>query len=74
MSPVSVFDSAPKPACACHACIDKYDLRSPEGLPLGLTQLVVCPVCGNKRCPRASNHELACTGSNASGQPGSVYG
>jgi hypothetical protein len=34
---------------------------------------VLCPECGNKRCPKASNHKLDCTHSNASGQPGSVY-
>lgn len=32
-----------------------------------------CEVCGNKRCPRHSNHRLACTGSNAVGQPGSFF-
>lgn len=34
---------------------------------------IVCGTCGNKRCPRATNHELACTDGNASGQPGSWY-
>jgi hypothetical protein len=37
------------------------------------TMMTLCPSCGNKRCPKASNHELACTGSNEPGQPGSVY-
>ena len=36
-------------------------------------RFIVCPACGNKRCPRASNHDLACTGSNDVGQPGSDY-
>lgn len=36
--------------------------------------MFVCPECGNKRCPKATNHRLDCTGSNASGQPGSMYG
>ena len=36
-------------------------------------KFIVCPACGNKRCPKATNHELACTNSNASGQPGSDY-
>lgn len=35
--------------------------------------MFLCPTCGNKRCPRASNHGNECTRSNASGQPGSVY-
>lgn len=34
---------------------------------------IVCGTCGNKRCPKATNHELDCTGSNATGQPGSDY-
>ncbi len=36
--------------------------------------MVVCQTCGYKRCPKASDHRLNCTGSNAPGQPGSVYG
>lgn len=35
--------------------------------------MILCPLCGNKRCPKASDHSLACTNSNAPGQPGSVY-
>ena len=34
----------------------------------------LCPDCGNKRCPRATDHRLACTASNAPGQLGSRYG
>lgn len=37
-------------------------------------RFIVCPTCGNKRCPRATAHWLACTGSNDSGQAGSDYG
>ena len=36
-------------------------------------RMIVCPTCGNKRCPKASDHELECTGSNEVGQPGSYY-
>ena len=36
-------------------------------------RFVVCPTCGNKRCPRAHNHTLACTGSNEPGQKGSSW-
>lgn len=35
--------------------------------------MALCPTCGNKRCPRANDGELACTGSNEPGQPGSAY-
>jgi len=37
------------------------------------SRFIVCPDCGNKRCPRATDHRLACTGSNAQGQAGSDY-
>lgn len=37
-------------------------------------RFIVCPTCGNKRCPKASHHGNACTGSNDAGQPGSDYG
>jgi hypothetical protein len=43
-------------------------LINPEGLPM-----ICCSVCGNKRCPKATDHTLACTGSNEPGQEGSVY-
>lgn len=33
----------------------------------------VCPTCGNKRCPRATDRNLPCTNSNEPGQPGSRY-
>lgn len=53
----------------CH----KDHFVTPLGLPYAMTRMILCPICGNKRCPRATNHELACTGSNEPGQPGSVY-
>lgn len=33
-------------------------------------RMVVCPVCGNKRCPKANDDRLPCSGSNEPGQPG----
>ncbi|WOU48700.1 hypothetical protein [Citrobacter portucalensis] len=36
-------------------------------------RFVVCPECGNKRCPHANDHRNACTGSNKPGQEGSAY-
>lgn len=52
------------PDCWCHTCrpVTMNDMR-----------FVVCPDCGNKRCPRANDHRNACTGSNELGQEGSVY-
>ena len=39
-----------------------------------MTRMILCPECGNKRCPKATHHDNACTGSNEPGQVGSVYG
>lgn len=37
------------------------------------SRMMLCSDCGNKRCPRATDCGLACTGSNEPNQPGSVY-
>jgi hypothetical protein len=34
---------------------------------------IVFPTCGNKRCPKASDCSLECTGSNLPGQVGSRF-
>lgn len=47
----------------CHACDGEHH-----------TRMILCPDCGNKRCPKATDHRLACSGSNDPGQRGSVYG
>lgn len=39
----------------------------------GSSFMHLCAQCGNKRCPGAANHANECTGSNATGQPGSLY-
>lgn len=61
--------------CICHRCIAEKDLRHPSmpQFPLSSGMMILCPECGNKRCPKASDHDLACTNSNDSGQPGSIY-
>lgn len=38
-----------------------------------LGRMFLCPFCGNKRCPKATDHRLDCTRSNDPGQPGSAY-
>ena len=51
--------------CGCWRCIEsRAEMR---------VQMIVCPICGNKRCPKASDHNLSCTDSNEPGQAGSVY-
>jgi len=52
-------------ACDCHRCLDEqYAMQE---------YMILCDICGNKRCPRASDHRLECTDSNDTGQKGSVY-
>ncbi|MGF4045750.1 hypothetical protein ACX800_09885 [Paenarthrobacter nitroguajacolicus] len=38
-----------------------------------VNRMIVCPECGNKRCPRATSHDEECTASNDPGQEGSRY-
>lgn len=52
------------PDCWCRTC---------RPITLGDMRFVVCPDCGNKRCPRANNHANDCSGSNEPGQEGSAY-
>lgn len=52
------------PDCWCRTC---------RPVVLNDMRFVVCPDCGNKRCPRANDHRNACTGSNEHGQEGSAY-
>jgi len=50
--------------CWCHTC---------RPVTFADSRFVVCPDCGNKRCPHANDHRNACTGSNEPGQEGSAY-
>jgi hypothetical protein len=68
-----IVGEVPARQCTCHRCIKEFDLKDASGFPLSCVRMIVCTECGNKRCPKASDHRLACTGSNESGQPGSVY-
>jgi hypothetical protein len=58
----------------CIECDETYRDSLPEGDIRWITRpFIVCPTCGNKRCPKATRHDLDCTGSNEPGQPGSAY-
>lgn len=62
--------------CECHKCIAEFKMGMESlfgWLSLSSYRMIVCPACGCKRCPKASDHDLACTDSNAPGQPGSIY-
>ena len=57
--------------CGCWTCDDerRSHLTWHENFP----RFIVCPDCGNKRCPKATHHDNACTDSNEPGQKGSRY-
>ena len=54
--------------CWCEKCRPIDFFNDPESV-----RMILCPVCGNKRCPHANNHLNACTGSNEPGQLGSSW-
>jgi len=58
--------------CECHRCIEEKGLKVGP-LPLSSVKMILCPACGNKRCPKANDHRNECSGSNEPGQPGSAY-
>lgn len=63
----------------CHRCAneayEKLTVEQQEKVRFSLEfqRMFLCPTCGNKRCPKASDHRLDCTGSNEAGQKGSIY-
>lgn len=64
-------------ACGCRRCLAERDERVEIAPGFSVSavgaRMILCPICGNKRCPHATDHRHACTGSNEPGQPGSVY-
>ncbi len=61
--------------CGCWMCLAEYDKQYPPVDPFEAqcARFIVCNICGNKRCPHATDHRLACTNSNEPGQKGSNY-
>lgn len=68
--------------CQCYKCLKKdaeeREMKGAEFLDLyfgqhPLSRMILCQKCGNKRCPHAADHDLACTESNEPGQKGSLY-
>jgi hypothetical protein len=52
--------------CMCRRCTPKERLMDRPAM-------ILCNICGNKRCPHATDHYLECTNSNEPGQNGSIY-
>lgn len=64
---------APPIGVCCRAC-ERVQQAELSAVQVMLARsFIVCTTCGNKRCPKATNHELSCTDSNARGQKGSDY-
>lgn len=61
----ATFKAINNGACGCHRCIKERGHVA--------RHMITCEICGNKRCPHATDHRLVCTYSNEPGQPGSVY-
>lgn len=63
---VALIGADDRTKCGCLKCWRQRHPTRPR-------VMIVCDICGNKRCPHATDHEHACTGSNEPGQTGSSY-
>jgi hypothetical protein len=68
LSPAQQEPASDPAKCWCSTCRPVTPFGNPED-----NRMVLCPTCGNKRCPHANDHRNACTNSNEPGQPGSSY-
>lgn len=59
--------------CLCHKCIEENNVKINGIFSLSSMIMILCPLCGNKRCPHASDHNFECTNSNKPDQKGSIY-
>lgn len=60
--------------CQCAACFqERREAKRGTEPAFFDARMILCAICGNKRCPHATDHRLACTGSNEPGQAGSLY-
>ena len=46
--------------CGCYHCASART-EPISGLPEVMTRMIVCPICGDKRCPRAAHHGNECS-------------
>lgn len=45
----------------CRKCLEGKTTE--DGWPVLMSRMVLCPNCGDKRCPKADDHQAVCTGS-----------
>ena len=58
--------------CECHRCArEKFEASGKIEVGADFfaerCKMILCPICGNKRCPHVSDHRLSCTASNEPG-------
>ena len=58
--------------CRCRKCWH-FECEQKETPIFERVLFIACSICGNKRCPHATDHELACTDANEPNQPGPYY-
>lgn len=74
-----MIENKPRSCCSYHWNLDHNQdvLNTPiiEGVLMHpvFMPMILCQVCGNKRCPKATDCSLLCTESNEPGQIGSAY-
>jgi hypothetical protein len=56
--------------CPCRACVRARNAADPMMKVRDMPAAIICPRCGNKRCPHANHHEIPCLGDAV--QPGKV--
>ncbi len=61
------------PNDCCMECAAKRMAEETRQGKFPMRMFIVCPICGNKRCPKATHHDHICSGSNEPGQEGSYY-
>ena len=73
----NAYVEPPSATCGCYRCTEAEQERQiasgADMITALLSRMIGCDVCGAKRCPHATDHRLACTGSNEPGQPGSRF-
>ena len=67
---VSVLTLKPVSRCPCKTCAKARHegMSAGDRMTFGFKGMVLCPTCGNKRCPHAAWHGFKCSHSNSPGQ------
>lgn len=66
----SVVSTPIRDGCSCDRCANA---KARETNSIFFAVMPLCPTCGNKRCPKGTDHDNECSGSNEPGQKGSIY-